>query len=176
MPSHVASERPRRHPEPEQAEAALSEKGQALASLLEHMLKEFHPEIGTTVGEVVVTVVPTQIVRVARMLRDNPETACDYLRCLSVVDYEESLQVVYHLYSLEKNHHLVVKTNMPYDNLHLPSVITVWPGADWYEREGHDLFGLVFDGHPNLSPLILYEGFEGYPGRKSYPLNDYREW
>ncbi len=172
----MASERPRRHLEPEQAEAALDEKGQALASLLEQTLKEFQPEMGAAVDEVVVTVEPERIVDVGRRLRDDPETACDYLRCLSVVDYEDRLQVVYHLYSLEKNHHLVVKTNVPYDNLHLPSVITVWPGADWYEREGHDLFGLVFDGHPNLSPLILYEGFEGYPGRRSYPINDYREW
>ena len=172
----MASERPRRHLETEQAKAALDEKGQALASLLEHTLKEFQPEMGTAVDDVVVTVEPERIVDVGRRLRDDPETACDYLRCLSVVDYEDRLQVVYHLYSLEKNHHLVVKTNVPYENLHLPSVITVWPGADWYEREGHDLFGLVFDGHPNLSPLILYEGFEGYPGRRSYPINDYREW
>ena len=172
----MASERPRRHPEPEQAETALDEKGQALASLLEQTLEEFQPEMGAAVDEVVVTVGPERIVDVGRRLRDDPETACDYLRCLSVVDYEDRLQVVYHLYSLEKNHHLVVKTNVPYDDLHLPSVITVWPGADWYEREGHDLFGLVFDGHPNLSPLILYEGFEGYPGRRSYPINDYREW
>ena len=157
----MASERPKRHLETEQAKAALDGKGQALASLLEHTLKEFQPEMGAAVGDVVVTVEPERIVDVGRRLRDDPETACDYLRCLSVVDYEDRLQVVYHLYSLEKNHHLVVKTNVPYENLHLPSVITVWPGADWYEREGHDLFGLVFDGHPNLSPLILYEGFEG---------------
>ena len=172
----MASERPRRHPEPEQAEAALDEKGQALASLLERTLTEFQPEIGAAVDEVVVTVQPEQVIEVGHKLRDDPETTCDYLRCLSVVDYEDRIQVVYHLYSLEKNHHMVVKTNVPYDDLHLPSVITVWPGADWYEREGHDLFGVVFDGHPNLAPLILYEGFEGYPGRRSYPINDYREW
>mgnify|MGYP000607354304 CR=1 FL=1 len=69
-----------------------------------------------------------------------------------------------------------VRASVPYEDPHLPSLISVWPGADWYEREGHDLFGVVFDGHPNLTPLILYEGFEGYPGRRSYPFHDYQEW
>ena len=172
----MASEQPRRHPEPAQAEAALDEKGEALAALLEQTLQEYQPEMGAALDEVVVTVQPGQIVAVATRLRDDPETACDFLRCLSVVDYEERFQVVYHLYSLEKNHHFVIKADVPYDDPHLPSVMGVWPGADWYEREGHDLFGVVFDGHPNLAPLILYEGFEGYPGRRSYPINDYREW
>ena len=70
----------------------------------------------------------------------------------------------------------MVKTSVSPEDPHLPSLMSVWPGADWYEREGHDLFGVAFDGHPNLAPLILYEGFDGYPGRKSYPINDYQEW
>ena len=172
----MASEQPKRHPEPAQAEAALNEQGQALATLLEQTLQEFEPGMGAAMDEVVVTVRPEQMVAVATRLRDDPKTACDYLLCLSVVDYEERFEVVYHLSSLEKNHRFVVKTVVPYDDPHLPSVISVWRGADWYEREGHDLFGVVFDGHPNLAPLILYEGFEGYPGRKSYAVNDYREW
>ena len=52
----------------------------------------------------------------------------------------------------------------------------MWRGADWFEREGHDLFVVVFEGHPDLSPLLLYEGFEGHPGRKSFPFHDYDEW
>ena len=116
------------------------------------------------------------MIAVGRKLRDDPGTACEFLRCLSVVDYEDRFEVVYHLYSLEKNHHFVVKTSVSPEDPHLPSLMSVWPGADWYEREGHDLFGVAFDGHPNLAPLILYEGFDGYPGRKSYPINDYQEW
>ena len=58
----------------------------------------------------------------------------------------------------------------------VPSVISVWRASDWFEREGHDLFGIVFEGHPDLSPLLLYEGFDGYPGRKSFPFHDYQEW
>ena len=58
----------------------------------------------------------------------------------------------------------------------LPTVTGVWGGADWYERESNDLFGVRFEGHPNLVPLLLYEDFEGYPGRKSFPFHDYDEW
>ena len=70
----------------------------------------------------------------------------------------------------------MIKTNVPYDDLHLATVTSIWRGADWYEREAHDLFGVIFDGHPNLKPLILYEGFEGYPGRKEHPFHDYQEF
>jgi NADH-quinone oxidoreductase subunit C len=116
------------------------------------------------------------VLEVATKLRDDPRTTCDFLRCLSVVDYEDRFEVVYHLYSMEENHRFVLKASVPYDDPHVSSLISVWPGADWYEREGHDLFGVVFDGHPNLAPLILYDGFQGYPGRKSFPFNDYQEW
>lgn len=163
-------------PDPGQALTPLDEKGEALAALLTNILKEFRPEIGAVLDEVVVTIQPGQIVDVGRKVRDDPETACDFLWCLSVVDYEDRFEVIYHIRSLEKNHHFVVKTSVPYDEPHLPSLISVWPGADWYEREGHDLFGVVFEGHPNLAPLLLYEGFDGYPGRKSYPVHDYQEW
>jgi len=171
----VARERAR-HPTPAQAPAALNEKGLALTALLKETLQEFQPEMGATLDEVVVIIQPHLVVEAGRRLRDDPRTACDLLLCLSVVDYEDHFEVVYHLYSLEKNHRFVVKTSVPYESAHVPSLISVWPGADWYEREGHDLFGVVFEGHPNLAPLLLYDGFEGYPGRKSFPFNDYQEW
>lgn len=171
----LTGERPR-HPSPAQAAAALDEKGQALTALLGEALEEFQPAMSAALDAVVATVRPQDMVGVGCKLRDDPRIAADLLLCLSVVDYQQHFEVVYHLYSIEKNHRFVVKTAVPYDDPHLPSVISVWPGADWYEREGHDLFGVVFDGHPNLAPLILYQGFEGYPGRKSYPFNDYQEW
>lgn len=165
-----------RHPAPAQAQAALNEKGQALTALLREILQEFQPDLGAALDEVVVTIPVNQVFEVGRRLRDDPRTSCDLLLCLSVVDYEDHFEVVYHLYSLEKNHRFVVKTRVPYEAPHVPSLISIWPGADWYEREGHDLFGVVFEGHPNLVPLLLYDGFQGYPGRKSYPFNDYQEW
>ena len=171
----MTSELPSR-PQPAQPQAALDAKGQALMSLLQKTLQEFKPQMGAALDQVMVTVPPTLLAAVARKLRDDPETACDMLLCLSVVDYLDRFEVVYHLQSLGKNHRIVVKTNAPYEDPHVPSLISVWPGADWYEREGHDLFGVVFDGHPDLAPLLLYDGFEGYPGRKSFPFYDYKEW
>jgi NADH-quinone oxidoreductase subunit C len=88
----------------------------------------------------------------------------------------ERLEVNYHLFSLNSRHKMVVKTNLAPEDPVVPSVISVWSGANWYERESHDLFGVVFSGHPNLVPLLLYEGFEGFPGLKSFPFHDYDEW
>jgi NADH-quinone oxidoreductase subunit C len=132
--------------------------------------------VTTALDEVVVTVAPERLVELCRTLRSDPGLAFDYLRCLSVVDYKESFQVVYHLWSMERRHKLAVKTNVDAKDPAVPSVVEVWPAADWFEREGHDLFGVVFQGHPNLKPLLLYEGFPGYPGRKSYPFHQYTEW
>lgn len=132
--------------------------------------------MGAALDEVVITVGREALLGAAFQLRDDPRLSFAYLMCLSVVDYETNFEVVYHLRSLAAGNRCALKVTLPYDDPRVPSVIGVWPGADWHEREGHDLFGVVFEGHPNLAPLLLYEGFEGYPGRKSYPINDYQEW
>ena len=77
---------------------------------------------------------------------------------------------------VEKRHKMVVKTSVSPDTPSVPSVVSVWRAADWFEREGHDLYGVVFEGHPELAPLLLWEGFEGYPGRRSFPFHEYDEW
>ena len=108
-----------------------------------------------------------------------PRLDFDYLRCLSVVDYVEvsgELEVNYHLYSYSLRHKMVVKTRLSEKMPAVPTVTGVWAGAGWHERESHDLFGVRFEGHPNLVPLLLYEGFEGFPGRKSFPFHEYDEW
>jgi len=98
------------------------------------------------------------------------------LLCLACVDYEERFELVYFLQSLARERSLVIKTSVPYDEPELPSVSAVWPAADWYEREAHDLFGVSFVGNPDLSPLLLYPEFQGFPGRKEYDFYDYREF
>jgi NADH-quinone oxidoreductase subunit C len=155
---------------------ALDEKGLALQGILPDILAQFQPEIGTTVDMVEVTIGSQELPSLCRTVKEDPNLAFDYLLCLCVVDYVEHLQVVYHLYSITHKHKMVIKTNVPSEQPSVPSVISVWPAADWFEREGHDLFGVVFEGHPNMTPLLLYEGFEGYPGRKSYDFHDYTEW
>ena len=83
-------------------------------------------------------------------------------------------EVVYHLYSLSKNHRLRVKIPVAGEDPVVDSLTPLWKGADWLEREVWDMFGIRFRGHPDLRRILLYEQFEGYPLRKDYPVN-YRQ-
>ena len=151
-------------------------KEKALLPVLTEALAPFQPRFSEALDELVVTIEPQHLVEACRLLKEDDRFTLDYLRCLSVVDYRDSLEVVYHLWSMGKRHKLVLKTRCPTADPKVPSVVSVWRAADWLEREGHDLFGIRFEGHPNLKPLLLYEGFEGFPGRKDYPFYDYQEW
>ena len=159
---------------------ALDAMGEALsATLTEVFGPESETQIGAAVDEVTLTVRPELVPDVCKTCRTDPRLDFNYLRCLSVVDYVEStgeFELNYHLYSLDKRHKMVVKTRVPEDIPAVPTVTGIWAGANWYERESHDLFGVRFVGHPDLAPLLLYEEFEGFPGRKSFPFHDYDEW
>jgi NADH-quinone oxidoreductase subunit C len=93
----------------------------------------------------------------------------DYLNYITAVDYYEYFEVVYMLTSLEFNRSVTLKTRcFTRDNPSLPSITGLYQGANWQEREIWDLFGIKFQGHPNLKRLVLWEGFEGYPLRKDF--------
>ena len=154
----------------------LDKRGEALMALLPGPLAPFQPEVDTALDEVVVTVAVDRLLGACDLLKEDKSLSFDYLRCLSVVDYETHLQVVYHLWSREHRHKLVLKVDTSPEDSKVPSVTGVWRGADWFEREGHDLFGVDFEGHPDLKVLLLYDGFEGHPGLKSFPFHDYEEW
>ena len=172
--------RARREPVIPVAPPALDATGEALSSLVSEIFAEaFGARIGAAVDEVTLTVPVSRIAEVCAVCKRDPRLDFDYLRCLCVVDYaatDGELEINYHLYSLTRRHKLVVKTRVPEDAPSAPSVSGVWRGANWYERESHDLFGVRFEGHPSLDPLLLYEGFEGFPGRKSFPFHEYDEW
>ena len=106
---------------------------------------------------------------VATYLKITPGLDFDYLTAITAVDYHDYFEVVYQLTSLEHNHSLVVKTRCyGRGNPTLPSVVGLWRGADFQEREIYDLMGISFDGHPSLRRIVLWEGFEGHPLRKDY--------
>jgi len=107
--------------------------------------------------------------RVAEFLKNTPALDFDYLADLTAVDYTDYFEVVYRLVSLTHNHSLVLKTRC-YDRGKpaVPSVTRLWRSADFMEREAYDLMGIVFDGHPNLKRLLLWEGFMGHPLRRDY--------
>ncbi len=147
-----------------------------LLQRLEEVLQDFQPEMGATLDVPAITVKPEAILDICRLLKEDPQLSFKLLLCLLGVDYKEYIEIVYVLLSVEHEYKLLIKTQVSYDELHLPSVTPVWRAADWYEREAHDLFGVVFDGHPDMSPLILYEGYEGYPGRKEHSFHEYEEF
>ena len=103
---------------------------------------------------------------------------CDFFDWLTAVDEQDSgLAVVVHLYSIEGRQHLLVRTLVPREDPVLPSATGIFRGAAWPERETHEMFGVAFDGHPGLAPLLLPDGFEGHPLRKDFPLAARaREW
>ncbi len=111
---------------------------------------------------------------IMRFLRDDPDLRYNFLMDLTAVDYltmgrTPRYEVVAHLYSLPHNQRVRLKAPVPDDDPRIDSLMPVWEGANWFEREVYDMFGLTFDGHPDLRRILLYQGFEGYPLRKDYP-------
>ena len=155
---------------------ALSPSSRELLEASLDVLKDFHPEAGVLDNLPLIRVEPADTAQVCRLAKEDPRLAMRQLLCLACVDYQDYLELVYILHSLDPDRILVVKTSVPTDNPRLPSVTPIWKAGDWYEREAHDLFGVEFEGHPGLAHLLLYEGFEGYPGRKEFPFNDYQEF
>ena len=124
-------------------------------------------------GHAVIGVSATRYVDVARFLRDEPELGFDYFDFLTGVDYSpkgRGYEVVFHVHSTTNNQDARVKLELPADGPHAPSLHEIWAGANWFERETWEMFGIGFDGHPHLVKLVLPEQFEGNPLRKDFVL------
>jgi NADH-quinone oxidoreductase subunit C len=112
--------------------------------------------------------------RVAAFLRDDPACAFDMFVDLTAVDYpkdEERFEVWLRLYSIKHGHRICLATRAPEDDPRVDTVSGLWKGANWFERECYDLIGVIFEGHPNLTRILMYEPFEGHPLRKDYPAD-----
>lgn len=123
-------------------------------------------------GDATALVARERIVDVMGFLRDAPELAFEMLTDVTAVDYlgeEPRFEMVYHLYSVTRKHRLRVKARVPEGDARIASLVALWPSANWMEREVWDMYGIRFDGHPDLRRLLLYEEFEGHPLRKDYP-------
>lgn len=107
---------------------------------------------------------------VARWLHDEPDLSLDWLANLSGVDYaaDGKLCVVYDLWSFDHRHAIAVKVYIPRDEPVIASVASIWRAADWHEREAFDMFGIRFEGHPDLRRILLADDWEGFPLRKDY--------
>jgi len=114
---------------------------------------------------------PQSALAAAKFLRDDEELRLDFLSNVTGVDWPDSLEAVYHLYSVEKKHGPVVirmHTENRTDQVELPSLTPIWRSAEFQEREIFDLYGIVFTGHPDLRRLLMWEGFKDHPMRKDY--------
>ena len=124
------------------------------------------------VGDWTLIVDRARIVEVARALRDTPAAAFDACSDVTATDWPPRaarFDVIYSLYSTIRRHRVRLKARVP-DGESVPTVSGVWPAANWLEREVFDMFGIVFDAHPDLRRILMPDDWQGYPERKDYPL------
>lgn len=125
-------------------------------------------------GELTLHVAPERIAEVCQILRDDPALRFELCSSVSGVDYlgadPRRLHAVYHLTSMTYRRRIRLEAAVTAEDPHLPSVTAVYPTADWQERETYDMFGIVFDGHPALTRILMPDDWEGFPQRKDYPL------
>ncbi len=154
--------------------------GEGLNDLAAHIAATLDADILESVvvyGELTLTVKAADIVDVVTFLRDDPK--CRFVSIIDIcgADYpsrQKRFDVVYHFLSPRQNLRIRVKVRADEDTL-VPSITGVYPGADWYERETYDLYGVLFSGHPDLRRILTDYGFEGHPLRKDFPLTGFVE-
>ena len=123
-------------------------------------------------GDFTVVVKPGKLAEIVQFLHDEEAMAFDQFVDLTVVDWpdrEERFEVVTHLRSLTHGHRIRIKTSVGIDDPTVPTISHIYQGANWFEREAYDMYGVKFDGHPDLRRILLWEEFEGHPLRKDYP-------
>jgi NADH-quinone oxidoreductase subunit C len=151
----------------------LKELGEAIVAALGTAVTDY----ALAFGELTVTAEAQEIVKVAKFLRNDP--ACQFWCIIDItaIDWpgrENRFDVVYHLLSPKKNLRVRVKIETD-EVIPVPSIIEVFPGADWFERETYDLYGVLFAGHPDMRRILTDYGFEGHPLRKDFPLTGFVE-
>ena len=156
---------------------------QAIAEVLQTLFPEEVREVREFRGQLSVIVRRDRIKEMLAYLHDTPEICFSHLQDLCGVDYlgkkEPRFEVVYHLYSIRHRNGLRVRAEVPEGHPSIESVVDIWDGANWHERECYDMFGITFTGHPDLRRVLMPEDWEGYPLRKDYPLKSDlgdREW
>jgi NADH-quinone oxidoreductase subunit C len=134
-------------------------------------------EVIESKGETTIVVPADELLRICEYLATDPSLLFSFLSDISAVDrfpLEPRFEVNYHLVSLEMQARLRLKVRLPGNEPVVTSVTPVWPTANWHERETFDLFGIRFDGHPDLRRILMPDEWEGYPLRKDYPVTGFR--
>ena len=126
-------------------------------------------------NEAVLVVDPEKIVEICRALKAlEPHVRLSAVTCVDWCGREPRFEVVYQVHLLTGNRRLRLKCRLPGENPEIDSVVSVWPAADWYEREVFDLYGVRFRNHPNLRRILMPEDWQGHPLRKDYPVHGYK--
>jgi NADH-quinone oxidoreductase subunit C len=149
-----------------------------VADLFKAALPDVSLEAAQGALDVLITIDGKDAHKVLETAKNDETLAFDFLRNLSGVDYEDAgLEVVYHLYSFTHKHNVTIKAKVPTDAATIATASDLWAAADWHEREARDMFGIVFEGHPNLVPILLPEDMlDHHPLRKDVPLAPLEEW
>ncbi len=163
----------------------MSTRLELLCQNLQNVLGDRIASLKTALGEVALEVAAGHYLEAARALRDHPDLRFEQLMDLTGVDYSAwgdgtwsgpRFAAVCHLTSVSKNWRLRLRVFAPDDGFPvLPSVVGLWPGANWYEREAFDLYGILFEGHPDLRRILTDYGFVGHPFRKDFPISGHVE-
>jgi len=156
-----------------------------LCQTLQNVLGDRIASMKTALGEVTIEVAAEHYLEAARTLRDHPELRFEQLIDLTGVDYSAyadgkwnglRFAAVSHLVSISRNWRLRLRAFAPDDGFPvLPTLVQLWNGANWYEREAFDLYGILFEGHPDLRRILTDYGFVGHPFRKDFPISGYVE-
>lgn len=169
LPAHVApaAERPYGGWFDEVADALL-------AGLREKGITEAVQQVTVDRGEITFYIAREHLVETCRILRDDPALRFELCSSVSGVDYgpdvPQRLHSVYHLTSMTYRRRVRLEVTVDVDDPHVPSVVEVYPTADFQEREAWDMFGIVYDGHPALTRILMPDDWDGHPQRKDYPL------
>jgi len=149
-----------------------------VADVIKSVLPDLQFEAYMSFSGVIVEIARDDVANTMPVLKNDPRLDLKFLRCLLGVDHsDDGMEVIYQLLSYEKGHEVTVKTRLPKDDLRVASVVSIWRAADWHERETRDMFGIDFQGHPHLVPLLLPEDMtDHYPLRKENPLQEIEEW
>lgn len=171
------------HPEHTNAqvsEPSNSQTAPGIAEALQREHAEWVSEIVDALGETTIVVPRAHIVEVCAFLKTAAGLEFNMLADLCGFDRgpeeEPRFEVNYHLFSTSRHHRLRLKVLLNEDDAHLPSVTGIWRTANWHERETYDLFGVVFDGHPDLRRILLPEDWQGHALRKDFPLRGYEPY
>ncbi|MDD5686525.1 MAG: NADH-quinone oxidoreductase subunit C [Elusimicrobia bacterium] len=132
-------------------------------------VKEFQRQDNVYQDDILHIDIPKEkILEICKYFKEDKSILFDYLSFITAVDYKEYFELVFYLFSFTYGHKIVIKVKVERDKPEVDSIIPIIAGANWFEREIYDLFGIKFNGHPDLTRILLPEDWEGYPLRKDY--------